>query len=246
MMTLGVSKGYIGIENNKPDAVKVMKEAAAGESSIEVEDCEVKYPQGAEKMLIKALTGREVPSKGGLPMDVGVVVQNIGTAVAIYEAVRFGRPLIERVVSITGEAVQKPRNLLARIGTLVTDVIEECGGLKDSCAKVISGGPMMGFALHTLQVPVTKGTSGILAMAETEIAHAEKFGPCIRCGRCIDICPMGLMPSMLSVQSEAGFYEDAKEYNLFDCFECGSCAYVCPANRPIVQLVRLAKSQTKP
>jgi electron transport complex protein RnfC len=246
MRVLGVNKGYIGIENNKPDAVKVMKDAASGEANIKVEACEVKYPQGAEKMLIKALTGREVPNKGGLPMEVGVVVQNVGTAIAIYEAVRFGKPLIERVVSVTGEAVNEPKNLLTRVGTLVSDVIEQCGGLKGDCAKVISGGPMMGFALYTLETPVTKGTSGILALPAEKLAHADRFQPCIRCGRCIDVCPMHLMPQMLSIFSEAGFYEEAKEYNLWDCFECGTCSFVCPANRPIVQLVRLAKSQTKP
>jgi electron transport complex protein RnfC len=246
MRILGVEKGSIGIENNKPDAVKVMTEAASGESDIDVVACEVKYPQGAEKMLIKAITGREVPSSGGLPMDVGVVVQNIGTAIAIYEAVRFGKPLIERVVSVTGQGINEPRNLMVRIGTPVAQLIEECGGLKDDSAKVISGGPMMGFALFTLDMPVTKGTSGILVMSEAETVHTEEYEACIRCGRCIDVCPMGLMPSMISVCAEAEQYEDAKEYGLFDCFECGTCAYVCPSKRPIVQFVRLAKSQTKP
>lgn len=246
MKLLGVTKGYIGIENNKPLAVDKMRDAASNFPNIKVEACEVKYPQGAEKMLIKALTGREVPNKGGLPMDVGVVVHNIGTAVAISEAVRHGRPLTERVVSITGDGVNQPRNLVVKVGTLISDVLEQCGGLKNGAVKVISGGPMMGFALSTLDTPVTKGTSGILCMMEGETAHADKFGPCIRCGRCIDICPMGLMPSMLSVLSEVGRYEECKDYGLFDCFECGSCAYVCPARRPIVQFVRLAKSQTKP
>jgi electron transport complex protein RnfC len=246
MRVLGVQKGYIGIEDNKPEAIKIMTEAAAGESGIEVGSCHVKYPQGAEKMLIKALTGREVPNKGGLPMDVGVVVQNIGTAIAIYEAARFGRPLIERVVSVTGSGINEPRNFNARVGTMVSHLVEECGGLKDGAIKVVSGGPMMGFAMYTLDMPVTKGTSGILAMQEGETAHVDKHGPCIRCSRCIDICPMHLMPSMLSVLSEAGFYEECKEYGLFDCFECGSCSYVCPSKRPIVQFVRLAKSMTKP
>jgi electron transport complex protein RnfC len=245
MKTLGVSKGFVGIENNKPDAVQKMKEAAASESNIEVCALEVKYPQGAEKMLIKALTDREIPPRG-LPMDVGVVVQNVGTALAIYEAVRYGKPLIERVVSVTGAGINQPKNLMTKIGTLISHLVEECGGFKSGSAKVVAGGPMMGFALYSLDVPVTKGTSGILVMSESEMVHAEDYKPCIRCGRCVDICPMNLMPSMLSVLSEAGFYEEAKEYNLFDCFECGSCAYVCPSKRPIVQFVRLAKSMVKP
>ncbi|PKL51527.1 MAG: electron transport complex subunit RsxC [Nitrospira bacterium HGW-Nitrospira-1] len=245
MKILGVQKGYIGIENNKPDAVAKMKEAASGEAGIEAPALEVKYPQGAEKMLIKAILGREVPPRA-LPMDVGVVVQNVGTALATYEAARFGKPLIERVVTVTGEGIAEPKNLMVRIGTKISDLIEECGGFKDGVGKVISGGPMMGFALSSLDVVVTKGTSGILVMPEADVVHADEFGPCVRCGRCIDACPMGLMPSMLSVLSEKGFYEDAKEYNLFDCFECGSCAYVCPSKRPIVQLIRLAKSMVKP
>lgn len=244
MKILGVQKGYVGIENNKPDAVAKMKEAASG-SGIEVLSLEVKYPQGAEKMLIKAILGREVPPRA-LPMDVGVVVQNVGTALAIYEAARFGKPLIERVVTVTGEGIAEPKNLMVRIGTKVSDLIDECGGFKDGVGKVISGGPMMGFALSSLDVAVTKGTSGILVIPEKDVFHADEFGPCIRCGRCIDACAMGLTPSMLSVLSERGFYEEAKEYNLFDCFECGSCTYVCPSKRPIVQLVRLAKSMVKP
>jgi len=244
MRALNVKKGFIGIEDNKPDAIKALKEAASKEEGIEVCPLEVKYPQGAEKMLIKAITGREVPPRG-LPMDVRVLVQNVGTSYAVYEAVRYGKPLIERVVTVTGQGIKNPKNLLVRIGTLVSELIDECGGFSDG-SKVIAGGPMMGFAIYSLDVPVTKGTSGILVMSPSEVAHAEDFGPCIRCGRCIDICPMGLMPSMLSVLSEAGRYEEAKEYNLFDCFECGSCAFVCPSKRPIVQFVRLAKSMTKP
>jgi len=245
MKVLGVTKGFIGIEDNKPQAVKAIKETAGGQAGIEVFGLPAKYPQGAEKMLIRSITGREVPPKA-LPMDVKVVVQNIGTSFAVYEAVRYGKPLIERVVTVTGEGINETKNLLVKIGTLVSHLIEECGGLKDEAFKVISGGPMMGFAMSELDVPVTKGTSGIVALTEGEIAHAGDFGPCIRCGRCIDACPMGLMPSMLSIYAEKGFYEGAKEYNLFDCFECGSCAFVCPSKRPIVQLIRLAKSQVKP
>ncbi len=245
MKVLGVNKGFVGIENNKPEAIEKMKAAAKNESNIEVCSLEVKYPQGAEKMLIKAVVGREVPPRA-LPMDVRVVVQNVGTAFAVYEAARYGKPLIERVVTVTGEGINNPANMMVKIGTMVSELIEQCGGFKGEAGKVVSGGPMMGFAMSSLDVPVTKGTSGILVLPEEGVSHVEDFGPCIRCGRCIDICAMGLMPSMISILSEKGFYEEAKEYNLFDCFECGSCAFVCPSKRPIVQFVRLAKSMTKP
>jgi electron transport complex protein RnfC len=245
MKSLGVNNGYIGIEENKPDAIEAMKSAISGEANIELYTLEIKYPQGAEKMLIKAIKGREVPTKG-LPMDVGVVVQNVGTALAIYEAVRYGKPLIERVVTITGEGIREPRNMMVRIGTLMSDVIEQCGGLVDGAVKVISGGPMMGFAQWTLDVPVIKGTSGILVLTEKEYVSSDEYSACIRCGSCIDVCPMGLNPSQLSILSEKGFFDEAKDYNIFDCFECGSCAYVCPAKRPMVQFMRLIKSQVKP
>ncbi len=245
MKILGVKKAFIGIEDNKPDAVEILKKAASGIAEITVCGLEVKYPQGAEKMLIKAAVNREVPPRA-LPMDVGVVVQNIGTTIAVFEAARYGKPLIERVVTVSGESINEPANLMVKIGTLVSELIKECGGFKTEAAKVISGGPMMGFAMYDLNVPVTKGTSGILALPEEGLVHVDEFNPCIRCGRCIEACAMGLMPSMLSVLSERGFYEEAKEYGLFDCFECGSCTYVCPSKRPIVQFVRLAKSMVKP
>jgi len=244
MKSLNVSKGYIGIEENKPDAIEKMTAAVSG-ANIEIIPLEVKYPQGAEKMLIKAVNDREVPSKG-LPMDVSVVVQNVGTAVAVYEAVRYGKPLLERVVTVTGRGIKEPNNMMVRIGTLMSDVIEQCGGLVDGAVKVISGGPMMGFAQWTLDVPVVKGTSGILVMTEDEYVASDDYSACIRCGSCIDVCPMGLNPSALSIYAEKGFYEEAKANNLYDCFECGSCAYVCPAKRPMVQFMRLAKSQIKP
>ncbi|HUL31934.1 MAG TPA: electron transport complex subunit RsxC [Thermodesulfobacteriota bacterium] len=241
MRILNVSKGYIGIESNKPDAIEAMNKAVAGSSDVKVWPVKVKYPQGAEKMLIKAIAGRTVPA-GGLPMDIGVVVQNVGTAEAIYNAVRYGRPLIERYVTVTGRGVKEPKNFLARIGTPFSQLIEEAGGLTDAAAKVISGGPMMGMSQYTLDVPVIKGTSGITVLTKEEVS-TKPYGPCIRCARCIDACPMKLQPSLIGVFIEKGHYQDAKDYNLMDCFECGSCTFVCPANRPIVQWVKKAKKE---
>ncbi len=241
MRILNVKKGYIGIEANKPDAVEAMKKAAAASPEVEVWAVQVKYPQGAEKMLIKAIANRTVPA-GGLPMDVGVVVQNVGTSAAIYDAVRFGRPLIERYVTVTGRGVREPKNFLARIGTPFTQLVDEAGGLTEEAAKVVAGGPMMGMSQYTLDVPVIKGTSGILILPRSEVS-TKSYGPCIRCARCIDACPMKLQPSLLGLFIEKGHLDDAKDYNLMDCFECGSCTFVCPANRPMVQWVKRAKRE---
>lgn len=241
MRVLNVQKGYIGIEANKPDAIEAMTKAAAGSPEIKVWPVKVKYPQGAEKMLIKAIVGRTVPA-GGLPMDIGALVQNVGTAVAVYNAVRYGRPLIERYVTVTGRGVRDPQNFLVRIGTPFSQLIEEAGGLTDDAAKVIAGGPMMGMSQYTLDVPVIKGTSGILVLPRAEVS-VKSYGPCIRCGRCIDACPMKLQPSYIGLYIEKGHYEDAKEYGLMDCFECGCCTFVCPANRPMVQWVKKAKKE---
>ena len=241
MKVLGVSKAYIGIEDNKKQAIDAMKQAFAG-TTVEVVSLPTRYPQGGEKMLIKAITGREVPS-GNLPADVGVVVQNIGTAIAVSDAVVRGIPLIERVVSITGGAIKEPKNLLLRVGTSFKDAIEYCGGFNETPDKLIMGGPMMGIAQFSLDTPVIKGTSGILALAKSEINEAKE-SPCIRCGKCVEVCPMGLNPSMLSILGEKGFCIEAKEdYALLDCIECGSCVYVCPAKRNIVQYVKYSKAQ---
>jgi electron transport complex protein RnfC len=241
MRILNVKKGHIGIEANKPDAIEAMQKAVKGSSDIEVWPVKVKYPQGAEKMLIKAIANRTVPA-GGLPMDCGVVVQNVGTAAAIYDAVRYGRPLIERYVTVTGRGVKDPKNFLARIGTPFSQLIEEAGGLTEDAAKVIAGGPMMGMSQYNLDVPVIKGTSGILVLPKAEVS-TKSYGPCIRCARCIDACPMMLQPSLIGLFIEKGHYEDAKDYNVMDCFECGSCTFVCPANRPMVQWVKRAKRE---
>jgi electron transport complex protein RnfC len=241
MKILDVRQGYVGIESNKPDAIETMRSAAAEFPDIAVHTLKVRYPQGAEKMLIKAVTGRTVPA-GGLPMDVGALCLNIATTVAVYNAVRHGWPLIERCVSVTGRGVKEPKNFLARIGTPFSQLIEEAGGLTDDAAKVIAGGPMMGTSQYTLDVPVIKGTSGILVLTRSEVSMAS-YGPCIRCSRCIDACPMQLQPSFIGLYAERGRYEDAKDFNLMDCFECGCCTYICPAKRPMVQWIKNAKRE---
>lgn len=241
MKALGVSRGIVGIEENKPDAIAAMQKVC-GVVGIEVMPLETKYPQGAEKTLIHVITGKEVPS-GALPMDVGVVVQNVGTAIAIANAVERGLPLIERVTTVTGAAIAEPKNLLLRVGDTFRNAIAMCGGFKEEPMKVIAGGPMMGMAQANIDAPIMKGTSGILALTEADVNPGVER-PCIRCGRCVSACPMGLIPSMLSILGERGAYPVAKEeYDLLDCVECGSCVYVCPAKRNIVHYIKLSKAQ---
>ncbi|PIE30837.1 hypothetical protein CSA56_19310 [candidate division KSB3 bacterium] len=243
MKILGVSVCKIGIENNKPDAIAAMEKAAAQFAGIEVCPMAVKYPQGSEKQLIQALSGRKVPAMA-LPSAVGVVVQNVSTAAAIYEAVVLDKPLYEKVVTIAGEGIARPANLLVKVGTKVQDIVDYLGGVKPTLSKVVMGGPMMGFAVSDLDVPVTKTTSSVLFLTDNEI-DATPHSQCIRCGWCLDACPMGLEPKEIAIYVEAGRAEETEQFGVFDCFECGSCAYACPAKRPLVQFIRLAKAKAK-
>ena len=234
------AEGVVCIEKNKPEAIRAMQEALAGRSRITVHPLKTKYPQGAEKMLIKVISGREVPM-GGLPMDVGAVVQNVGTVAAIADAVEHGLPLTERITTVTGDAIREPKNLRIRIGTSYQAAIDYCGGFKQQPKKLIAGGPMMGMAQATAEVPVMKGSSGILALTAQKVDHGPEMN-CIRCGKCVKACPMGLVPSMLSILSERQAYDACRdEYGLMNCVECGCCTFVCPAKRNIVQYIKNAK-----
>ncbi|MDL2306126.1 electron transport complex subunit RsxC, partial [Bacteroides sp. OttesenSCG-928-D19] len=241
MKAVKVEKAFIGIEKNKPDAIELLTKVAASYSGITVVPLKVKYPQGGEKQLIDAILSRQVPS-GALPIATGAVVQNVGTAYAVYEAVQKNKPLFERVLTVTGKSVAKPSNFLARIGTPVQQLIDACGGLPEDTGKIISGGPMMGKALINTDVPTAKGTSGILLMTQKEAKRAEAQS-CIRCAKCVGACPMGLEPYLLSVLAEKGDFERMEKENIMDCIECGSCQFTCPAKLPLLDYCRLGKSK---
>ena len=234
---------YIGIEDNKENAIALFEEKLLGmglQDKIKVIRLETIYPQGEEKNLIYSIIKREVPNNGGLPRDTGVVVQNVQTAKAIYDAVYEGKPLIERVVTITG-AVKEPKNLLVKIGTLVKDLIEYCGGYEGSIGKIISGGPMTGIAQYSDDIPIIKGSSGVLVQKEEVIKEEER--DCIRCGRCVDKCPMGLMPTIIFQYAQKDEFDKCEEYFAFDCYECGVCSYVCPSKIPLVHWIKYAKNE---
>ncbi len=241
MKALGVDKAIIGIENNKPDAIKKVSEVAPKYGNIEVCSLKVQYPQGGEKQLIQAITKREVPS-GGLPLNVGVVVHNVGTAYAVYEAIQKNKPLIDRVVTITGKALRKPSNYLVRIGTPINDLIEKSGGFPQNTCKVVNGGPMMGKAINDINAPVTKGTSGVILFPEEESKRALETN-CIRCAKCTQVCAMGLEPYLLSSLTEFQKWDNAEKNNIMDCMECGSCSYICPSGRPLLDYIRLGKNK---
>ncbi len=234
----GAEKAIIGIENNKPKAIEAMRKAAEG-TGIEVRSLQTKYPQGAERQLTVAMVGREVPTLG-LPLQVGVVVQNVGTIAAIARAVLRGKALTHRVVTVTGAGIREPKNLLVPVGVSYQELIDYCGGLTEEADRVVSGGPMMGFTVGHLSTPVTKGTSGITVLTHEDVKHAEETA-CIRCGRCVDACPLNLVPTKIALASRAGNAEVADRYYIPACVEGGCCAYVCPASIPLVQLVRIGK-----
>ena len=239
---LNVTNIFIGVEVNKEDAIAALM-TKASEYGVKIVPLKVKYPQGAEKHLISAITGREVPMRG-LPMDVGCVVQNVGSAAAVAEAVVEGKPLIDRITTVTGEPVKNPTNWRFKLGTPVVEAIKLAGGVTCEPAKVILGGPMMGFAQKSLQVTVMKNTSGILLLKREEITQYESTA-CIRCGKCLAACPMNLQPGSLSAAIESEKFDIAARNNVMDCVECGSCAYICPSHRPLVQHFRRAKAEIR-
>lgn len=241
MKAVSVEKGYIGIENNKPDAIRLMTEKAQAYPNIEIVPLKVKYPQGGEKQLIDAVIGRQVPAPPAIPISVGAVVQNVGTAFAIYQAVMKNKPLVDRVITVTGKSVSSPSNLLARLGTPFQQLIDECGGLPKDTGKIIGGGPMMGKALLNLDVPMTKGSSGLLIMRQDEARRAEP-DPCIRCAKCVSACPMGLEPYLLATLSDKQEWEMAEGNDVVSCIECGSCQFTCPSRRPLLDNIRVGKS----
>jgi Na+-translocating ferredoxin:NAD+ oxidoreductase subunit C len=243
MRALGVERGVIGIELNKPDAIEILRRTAPDDLDVTVTGLEVKYPQGAEKMLIRALLGREVPG-GRLPMHVGALVQNVSSAATIAEVFLTGLPLVERIVTVTGRGVRRPANLIAPVGTKLRDLLDHCGGLTDDAREIVFGGPMMGSSVANLDAPLLKGTSGIVVLTEAEVRGTDAH-PCIRCGRCIAACPLFLNPQRLGSLARAGRYEEMQEAHLADCMLCGCCAYVCPSHIPLAQLFRLSKDAVR-
>ena len=240
LKALNLNRAVIGIENNKKDAIANFKKITSNNSNIQIAALKVKYPQGSEKQLVKAILNREVPV-GGLPSDVGVVSLNVGTIFAVYEAIQHNKPLTDRVVTVTGKKLENPSNYWVKIGTPIKDLIEEVGGLPDGTRKLVNGGPMMGKAIKNTDVPVTKGTSGVLVIDEEE-ASRGKAENCIRCGECVTVCPMGLEPHLLMSLSERGLFERMAKEDVKTCVECGSCSYVCPSHRPLLDYIRFGKN----
>lgn len=241
MKSVGVSKGYVAIENNKRDAIEKLTQLASTMPGIEIVPMKVKYPQGGEKQLIDTVLKRRVAS-GKLPVTEGAIVQNVGTALAVYEAVQKHKPLVERVVTVTGKAVKNPCNLLVRIGTPLSELIEAAGGMPRSTAKLVSGGPMMGKAVYSDEIPVAKGTSGVLMLLD-EDTKRRPMRNCIRCAKCVGACPMGLNPAFLMRDTVYKDWEALESNHVYDCIECGSCSFICPANRPLLDHIRIGKGR---
>lgn len=235
---LGCGRVCLAVENNKPEAIELLKELALGHEGWEVVPLQTKYPQGGEKQLIQAITGRQVPS-GKLPMDAGCLVQNVSTVLSVYDAVTTGRPLIEKVVTVSGSAALNPGNYMVRVGTLVSEFLQMIDGVSDNLGKAVMGGPMMGLSLPSLDVPVLKGTNGLVLMADPVPLHEHR--PCIRCGACVNACPVGLVPCDLALFAANERWDSCRDYNVKDCIECGTCSYGCPAGRNLVQLIRYGK-----
>jgi len=241
MKVLGVKKGYIGIENNKPDAIEVMEKLVEKEDGLRVVSLRTKYPQGAEKQLIYACIKKMVPS-GGLPLEVGAVVSNVASAAAVADAIQLGMPLIERICTVTGDSITEPQNLRIRTGTMVSDIIEQCGGLKDDVEKIIWGGPMMGISMFSTDIPATKTASGILCLSK-KMAEVPESSDCIKCGKCVEICPAFIQPYILDAYGLKSNFEKTEELRVLDCIECGSCSFVCPAKRPLLHSIRVSKKE---
>lgn len=242
LRSLGCPRALIAVENNKPEAQKALRAAVSTLPEIAVVGVPTRYPMGSEKQMIQTLTGLEVPA-GGLGADIGVVVHNVATAYAVYEALRHGRPLVSRIVTVSGSAVAEPANLEVPLGTLAEELVRHCGGLKKEAKRQLLGGPMMGTTLPHLQVPIVKGSNGVLALAEEEMRLQPTPQPCIRCGRCVDACPLGLMPLEMAARARSGKVEDARDFGLLDCISCGTCSYVCPSYIPLTQYFNFAKGE---
>ncbi len=241
MKALGINRAIIGIEKNKPDAIDHMRQLASKALGIEVKPLKLKYPQGGEKQLIDACIGRQVPS-GALPIEVGAVVDNVATIYSVYEAVQKNKPLISRVMTITGKSLSKPGNYSVRFGTPLSEVVAIAGGVPEDTGKIIGGGPMMGRAMNNIDMPANKRVSGLLFMPEKESRRAEEEN-CIRCGKCVGACPMGLEPYLLSKQAELAMWDDMEKHNIMDCIECGCCMFTCPSHRPLLDYVRMGKAK---